>query len=67
MMEKNGNTLAPGDRVNWIGAGQKQASEGTPRALDKGEVLDVDTDEQTVLVKFANSQRWVPLAEVVPT
>jgi hypothetical protein len=54
MMEKNGNTLAPGDLVSRRDRGTKQAS-----ANESGEVLDVDTDKQLVRVKWAHSDAWV--------
>lgn len=54
MMEKNGNTLAPGDPVARRDRGTKIAS-----ANDVGKVLDVDTDKQLVRVKWAHAEAWV--------
>lgn len=60
MMEKNGNTLAPGDQVYIAGLGHKIASD----AREKGKIVDVDVDSQTALVKVGNNQRWIPLNEL---
>jgi hypothetical protein len=58
-MEKNGNTLAPGDKVQYVGRGTKLAA-----TRERGEVKDVDVDEQSVLVKFAHHEAWLPFAEL---
>lgn len=60
-MEKNGNTLAPGDTVFQAVSGQKVA------ASRQGKVSTVDTDQEIVLVKWADTggQNWVPLRELI--
>lgn len=60
-MEKNGNTLSPGNKVVRRDAtGTKTAS---PEGV--GEVQMVDIPEEHVLVKWASgSEEWVPLAKL---
>ncbi len=61
-MEKNGNTLAPGDSVVYTGdpaSGTKLAS-----SRQSGTVVTVDIESEQALVKFAHYERLVPLGSL---
>lgn len=61
-MEKNGNTLAPGDKVLYTG----RAAHGVKLAAsrERGEVEDVDPDTGDVRVKFAHHTTWVAMSDL---
>lgn len=59
-MEKNGNTLAPGDRVRCWPSGEKTAS-----SVQYGVVKDVDVDNQLVRVTLSSGlERELPFLDV---
>lgn len=59
-MEKNGNTLAPGNRVRCWPSGEKVASD-----VQYGIVKDVDVDTRLVRVQLSNGiEREVPFMSV---
>jgi len=60
MMEKNGNTLAPGDKVAFATNGEKLAGSR------EGKVVTVDPAQEIVLVKWADgTQAWTPFSQVI--
>lgn len=55
VMEKNGNTLAPGTRV----VAKVRDRNKVAQESEKGDVKDVDVDKGLVHVKWAHSTEWV--------